>query len=75
MAKPIFIVRVPAAANRQMNNIQDYCNEYLPDYHAFTVPGKGKYMEFECFNAENIPEIEIEELKKKVLEQFKENQL
>jgi|688.fasta_scaffold1070792_3 hypothetical protein len=75
MAKPIFILRCPSIKyttekgqelfKEQQRNLQ----EKLSDYHVLSLlDGTVNEHEVECYNVTNVTDIEIEELKQKVLD-------
>ena len=73
--KPIFIVRAPS--NIPFDNVkmvQEYLQDHIVnDYHPIVVyDNTVKEWTFELYNVQNATEIEIEELKKEVLNNIKE---
>lgn len=73
MAKPIFIVKCPDVISRaELNSIAERLTNQLLDYHVLVInPPNTEDIEFEVLNAINATDIEIEQLKEKVLEQIK----
>jgi hypothetical protein len=73
MSKPIFIVRLPyqlveSAGKGYFDRVQYDLKKKLYDYHILvTMDSSIEKTEFECFNATNATETDIEELKKMVL--------
>ena len=77
MIKPIFIIRIPATVelNEKHLRIFEQIEEKLSDYHVlFPMDNRTNKLEFECFNALNTTNKEIEEIKQMVLKQFKNEQ-
>ena len=75
MAKPIFIIRTKY--NREvldwLNSDTKETNELRYDYHALVVYGyETSEPQFEVLNAINATDIELEELKARVLTQLNE---
>ena len=76
MTKPIFIVRFPYIENPDI--MEKYLKTYkeigeqLSDYHVLCpMDSSVERVEFECYNAINATDIEIEKLKQRVLEKIK----
>ena len=78
MAKPIFIIRIPISTLETMgadklrqifNNLQMQLNDYhvlsMVDNHVETAG-------FQCFNANDVPEIELDALKEMCMNALKE---
>jgi hypothetical protein len=72
MSKPIFIVRLPfqlvqSAGKEHFERVQHDLYKKLYDYHVLvTMDSSIEKTEFECFNATNATENDIEGLKKMV---------
>lgn len=72
--KPLLVVRFPSRLPKMINisfgelydllikNISEQC----PDYTILILWTEGEEFVIECFNAENIPEADIEKLKEEV---------
>lgn len=77
MSKPIFIVKLPQqmvelAGKKHFEQIQLDLDKKLYDYHVLVAMDSSiEKTEFECFNAVNVTDVEIEELKEMVLNQLK----
>lgn len=73
MTKPIFIVKCSDVISRaELNSIAERLANQLLDYHVLVItPPNVEDIEFEVLNVINATDIEIEELKEKVLEQIK----
>ena len=76
VAKPIFIIRFPYT--KDPNQMERYSKTYekitkqLSDYHVLCPMGNSvERVEFECYNAINATDVEIEELKQMILEKIK----
>jgi len=76
MAKPIFIIRFPYS--QDPNQMERYSKTYkeigeqMTDYHVLCpMDNSVERVEFECYNAINATDVEIEELKQMVLEKIK----
>ena len=70
MSKPIFIVRFPFVEENRDAYLQMYKNlgEQLSDYHVLCAMDNSiDRVEFECYNAINATDKDIEELKQMVL--------
>lgn len=67
-AKPIFIAKMPEISFDQDRLIEarNTLQDMLKDYHVIVTQTKGEEFVFECFNSNNIEEIDIEELKTKL---------
>ena len=69
MAKPIFIIRIPVSALETMGGdklteITKDLQRELDDYHVLSmVDNHVDTAKFECFNADIVPEIELDALK------------
>jgi hypothetical protein len=76
MVKPIFIIRIPASAPtdnlaEQMDMISRRLHE---DYYVIPVRDSSvERVEFECYNAANATEKDIEELKEMTLNILNQN--
>ena len=79
MSKPIFIIRFPYTENKEiktrfLGQIEEI-RMTLKDYHILTpMDNSIERVEFECYNAINATDVEIEELKQMVLEKIKANE-
>ena len=74
-AKPILVIRFPlgAASISKIKNEISRLSEQMKDYHLlFLVDNSTKRIEFECINALNAKDEDIEVLKRKVLSQIEE---
>jgi hypothetical protein len=76
VAKPIFIIRFPYTNN--FDQMEKYLKMYkeigeqMTDYHVLCpMDNSVERVEFECYNAINATDVEIEELKQMVLEKIK----
>ena len=76
VAKPIFIIRFPYTNN--FDQMEKYLKTYkeigeqMTDYHVLCpMDNSVERVEFECYNAINATDVEIEELKQMVLEKIK----
>lgn len=70
MSKPVFIVRFPFIETNRDAYLQMFkqIGEQLLDYHVLcTMDNSVDRVEFECFNAINATDKDIEELKQMVL--------
>jgi hypothetical protein len=73
MSKPIFIVKLPpqlieSAGKEHFDRVQYDLKIKLYDYHVLvTMDSSIEKTEFECLNAINATDIDIEELKKMVI--------
>ena len=79
VAKPIFIIRFPYTENP--NWMDKYLKMYkeigeqMTDYHVLCpMDNSVERVEFECYNAINATDVEIEELKQMILEKIKTNE-
>ncbi len=77
MAKPIFIIRFPYT--KDPNQMERYSKTYekitkqLSDYHVLCPMGNSvERVEFECYNAINATDVEIEELKQMILKKYEQ---
>lgn len=68
MAKPIFISRIPyTLTDDEYQKCKDILKEQLQkEYHLIFISQDISDFQFECFNSENVDDIEIEDLLKKV---------
>lgn len=69
-AKPIFIVRFPFIETNRDAYLEMYkqIGQQLSDYHVLCpMDNSVDRVEFECFNAINAPDKDIEEIKQMVL--------
>ena len=73
VAKPIFIIRFPYV--KEQHIVDKYLKMYkelgeqMTDYHVLCpMDNSVERVEFECYNAINATDVEIEELKQMVLE-------
>lgn len=72
MAKPIFLVKVPHESDGEyLRHIQNILENKLTDYHVLAVGCDVNDLEFQCFFEKDFGEINFEELKSIVSEQFK----
>ena len=76
VAKPIFIIRFPYTNN--FDHMEKYLKMYkeigeqMTDYHVLCpMDNSVERVEFECYNAINATDVEIEELKQMVLEKIR----
>lgn len=80
-SKPILIIRIPHGAltpdgspedaKQKIYNYYKDLREELTDYHVLALyDSKVEKVEFECVNALNASEEDIEDIKKKVLERM-----
>ena len=70
MSKPIFIVRFPYTKENRDKYLETFkqLGEQLPDYHVLCpMDTSVNRVEFECYNAINATDKDIEEIKKMVL--------
>ena len=74
MSKPIFVVRIPMDSsydNESLYHIGKQLQSQLYDYHVLPLLDSGtEVLQFECFNAVNTTDIELQELKDLVLKQL-----
>jgi hypothetical protein len=73
MSKPIFIIRFPYSPENAENYFQMYkqIGKQLPDYHVLCpMDNSVDRVEFECYNAINATDKDIEEIKQMVLKQL-----
>ena len=74
MNKPIFIIRLPYTEDSRDKYLEMYkqIGEQLPDYHVICpMDNSVNRVEFECYNAINATDKDIEEIKQMVLKQIK----
>jgi hypothetical protein len=75
--KPIFLIRFPhspALADKHLRHYQ-MLTEQLPDYNVLALIESGiDRVEFECYNAVNATEKDIEELKMMALKALTNNE-
>ena len=76
VVKPIFIIRFPYTNN--FDQMEKYLKMYkeigeqMTDYHVLCpMDNSVERVEFECYNAINATDVEIEELKQMILEKIK----
>jgi hypothetical protein len=70
MSKPIFIVRFPYAEENRDKYLETFkqLGKQLSDYHVLCpMDNSVNRVEFECYNAINATDKDIEEIKKMVL--------
>lgn len=78
MAKPIFIIRIPTSALETMGGdkltqITKDLQTQLDDYHVLSmVDNHVLEAQFQCFNTDNVPEIELDSLKEMCMNALKE---
>ena len=73
MSKPIFIIRFPYQEENKAKYLETYkqLGEQLSDYHVLCpMDNSISRVEFECYNAVNATEKDIEEVKQMVLKQL-----
>ena len=73
MSKPIFIIRFPYTEANRENYLQMYkqIGEQLSDYHVLCpMDYSVERVEFECYNATNATDKDIEEIKQMVIKQL-----
>lgn len=77
VAKPIFIIRFPYTNN--FDQMEKYLKMYkeigeqMTDYHVLCpMDNSVERVEFECYNAINATDVEIEELKQMVLKKYEQ---
>ena len=66
MSKPMFIIRFPYSNQLREEYIEalESIRRTMRDYHVFSImDNKTERVEFECYNAENAPELDIEKIK------------
>ena len=66
MAKPIFVVKVPGSkisVDAMMDLKFELCRSIGKEYHTLVIPCDTEGFAFECFNADNVPPINEEQLK------------
>lgn len=71
MAKPIFVVRFPDEFDQ--DEIRNILSQQLPDYHVITIPERRYTFAFECYNAKDAKDIDIEELRKELMKHGSHN--
>ena len=77
MSKPIFIIRFPHSSNlkESFEHTTKWLENKLPDYHVLPlIENHTEKVEFECYNASNATDKEIEEIKQIVLKQLENEQ-
>ena len=78
MAKPIFIIRIPVSALETMGadkltQITKDLQTQLDDYHVLSmVDNQVDTAKFECFTANDVPEIELDALKEMCMNALKD---
>jgi hypothetical protein len=75
--KPIFLIRFPHSPEQKANYLSYYemLIEQLPDYNVLVLMESGiDRVEFECYNALNSTEKDIEELKAMALKILNQNE-
>lgn len=73
MSKPIFIVRLPVVSNTgKYEGIYQFLeNKLRKDYHVICFMNSStEEVQFECYNASNAADKDIEEIKQMVLKQL-----
>ncbi len=74
MSKPIFILRFPHSSQDRDKYLEvlEMVRKTLRDYHVlgFMDSNTGK-VEFECYNADNTAEINIQEIKQRIEQESK----
>jgi hypothetical protein len=79
MSKPIFIIRIPKrdflGEVEMLDKLRRDLKKELTDYHVLLVADSdtGK-SEFECYNADDVTETNIEEIQNKIFEILKQNE-
>lgn len=80
MAKPIFIMRIPTSTANEMAEkgklaqMMKGLRKELDDYHVLVMADSHvTEARFQCFNADNVPEIELDTLKTLCMQTLKEN--
>ena len=77
MSKPIFIIRFPYQEENRAKFLEMYkqLGEQLSDYHVLCpMDSSISRVEFECYNASNATDKDIEEIKQMVLKQLTDEQ-
>jgi len=80
MAKPIFIMRIPietvkAFGYEQFEKVSQKLQRKLKDYHVLTmVDNMVTDAQFECFNADNVTEKDIKDIKEMLVDSIKKIQ-
>lgn len=79
MAKPIFIMKIPAGTANEMAEtgklaqMMKKLRRELDDYHVLVMADNHvTEAGFQCFNADNVPEIELSALKEMCMNAVKE---
>jgi hypothetical protein len=78
MAKPIFIVRIPTdSVSRQyaehFDRMARDLQSKMPDYHVLVMMDNHvKEAQFQCFNSDMVPEIELDALKEMCMNALKD---
>jgi len=74
MSKPIFILEVPEHLDDDTTQKVTYKLEKKleVDYHVLVIRNRSVNFVYQCYNAENMTEIEFDELKKLVEETIKQ---
>ena len=76
-SKPIFVVRFPYSSDTRehLDRIAKDLIDKLPDYHVLPlIENHINKIEFECYNAINSTDKDIEDIKQMVLKQFENDQ-
>ena len=75
--KPIFLIRFPSSDNISTDKFKKHyalVSEQLPDYNVLALIESGiDRVQFECYNAANATEKDIEELKEMALKILNQN--
>jgi hypothetical protein len=72
MSKPIFTLGIPnVILHEDLDRIRKELELKLDDYHVLVYLHNGEHVIFQCFNNENMTEINHEELKQLILDQIK----
>ena len=77
MSKPIFIIRFPYSSNlkESFEHTARWLESKLPDYHVLPlIENRTEKVEFECYNASNATDKDIEEIKQMVIKQLTDEQ-
>jgi hypothetical protein len=77
MAKPILVVKMQKGndTSEHLNKLNNRLSGKCGDYHVFVVPGIQEEVMFEVYNVGNIPETQIEDFKKLVMDSLSPNSL
>ena len=73
MAKPIFVMRIPLSALKEMGadvltQINKDVQTQLHDYHVlFVVDNRVESAKFECFNVEHLDTITLAEMREQII--------